>query len=225
VDTLLSQCLGATQQPIRSNNVVLRWCSACLHVAVSSSAHTSFATETLSLEPVFLLPPPMKIMLLSWRYLSVCLFGTLRKILRTDLQEIFREGWQWANEQTIKFWWHSGSRSRIRIRMRIRIATLARRALAEVCTVPVLLVVVCFSYLHRYATTYDWSVNAGCTKTSDANVTVKLIFVGFNDFCPILVCSPKNVSRSKDLVHVRLPDSVTHKTKTWPATWSFKMPP
>jgi len=27
-----------------------------------------------------------------------------------DLHEIFREGWQWANEQTIKFWWRSGSR-------------------------------------------------------------------------------------------------------------------
>jgi len=34
----------------------------------------------------------------------------------------------------IKFWWRSGSR------IRIRVATLARRALAEECTVPVLLV-------------------------------------------------------------------------------------
>jgi len=36
----------------------------------------------------------------------------------------------------IKFWWRSGSR----IRKRIRIAILVRRALAEVCTAPVLLV-------------------------------------------------------------------------------------
>jgi len=34
----------------------------------------------------------------------------------------------------IKFWWQSGSRNRIRI------ATLVRRDLVEVCTVPVLLV-------------------------------------------------------------------------------------
>ena len=67
--------------------------------------------------------------------LSVCLLATLRKNFRTDLHEIFREGWQWASEQMNKFWWRPGSR--IRIRFRIRIATLVRRALAEVCTVPV----------------------------------------------------------------------------------------
>jgi len=54
-----------------------------------------------------------------------------------DLHEIFREGWQWASEQTIKFWWRSGSQ----IPIRIRIATLVRRALGEVCPVPVLLVI------------------------------------------------------------------------------------
>jgi len=36
--------------------------------------------------------------------LSICLLATLRKNFRTDLHEIFTEGWQWANEQTIKFW-------------------------------------------------------------------------------------------------------------------------
>jgi len=61
--------------------------------------------------------------------LSVCLLATLRKNFRTDLHEIFRDGWQWANEQMVKFWWRSGSR----IRIQIRIATLARCALAEVC--------------------------------------------------------------------------------------------
>jgi len=35
--------------------------------------------------------------------LSVCLLATLHKNLRTDLHEIFREGWQSANEQMIKF--------------------------------------------------------------------------------------------------------------------------
>jgi len=28
----------------------------------------------------------------------------LRKLFRTDLNEIFREGWQWANEQTNTFY-------------------------------------------------------------------------------------------------------------------------
>jgi len=28
-----------------------------------------------------------------------------------DLHEIFREGWQWASEQVIKFWWLSRSQS------------------------------------------------------------------------------------------------------------------
>jgi len=40
----------------------------------------------------------------------------------------------------VKFWWRSGSRIRIQIQIHIRIATLVRRALAEVCTVPELLV-------------------------------------------------------------------------------------
>jgi len=74
--------------------------------------------------------------------LFVCLFiASLRQNFRTDLHGIFREGWQWANEQKIKFWWLSGSR------IRIRIATLVRRALAEVGTVPVLLVVTHFTLL------------------------------------------------------------------------------
>jgi len=43
---------------------------------------------------------------------------------------------QRANEQMIKFWWRSGSG------IPICIATLVRRTLVEVCTVPVLLVVI-----------------------------------------------------------------------------------
>ena len=70
--------------------------------------------------------------------LFVCLLATLRKNFPTDLHEISREGWQWITKQTIKFWWRSGSR------IRIRIATLVRCALAEVCTVPVLLVYIMF---------------------------------------------------------------------------------
>jgi len=71
--------------------------------------------------------------------LFVCRLATLCKNVRTDFRDIFRKCWQWANSQTIKFWWRSGSRPDAdQIRIRIRIATLVRRALAEVCTVPVL---------------------------------------------------------------------------------------
>ena len=35
--------------------------------------------------------------------LFVCLLATLNKNFQTDLHEIFSEGWQWDNEQTIKF--------------------------------------------------------------------------------------------------------------------------
>ena len=43
--------------------------------------------------------------------LSVCLLATLRNNFQMDLHEIFREGGQWASEQTITFLWRSGSSS------------------------------------------------------------------------------------------------------------------
>jgi len=71
-------------------------------------------------------------------YVVVCLSVSNFAQKLQVLYEIFREGWQWESEQMIKFWWRSESRMNIRIR--IRIATPVRRTLAEVCTVPVLLV-------------------------------------------------------------------------------------
>jgi len=50
--------------------------------------------------------------LLLFVCLSFCLLATMRKNSQTDLHEIFREGWQWAHQQTVKFWWRSGSRIR-----------------------------------------------------------------------------------------------------------------
>ena len=44
-------------------------------------------------------------------FIAVCLLATLRKNFQTALHVIFREGWQWASEQTVKFWWRSGSPS------------------------------------------------------------------------------------------------------------------
>ena len=82
-----------------------------------------------------------------------------------------------GNEQVIKFWWRSGSR--IRIQIQIRIATLIRRALAEVCTIPVPLVYyfniyslsqqtqhhLYWSTAQRTAAIHGYNgVGAGCTK-------------------------------------------------------------
>ena len=52
-------------------------------------------------------PPPRRIC--NRRCLFVCLLATLHKNFPTDLHDILREGWQWANEQMIRFWWRSGS--------------------------------------------------------------------------------------------------------------------
>ena len=58
---------------------------------------------------LFLLHPPR--WLCNRCCLSVCLLTTLRKNFRTDLHKIFREAWQWAIEQLVKFWWRFGSPS------------------------------------------------------------------------------------------------------------------
>jgi len=64
--------------------------------------------------------------------LFVCLLATLRKNFRTVLHEIFRDGWQWASEQIVKFRWRSRTESPDD---GTDIATLIRGALAEVFTV------------------------------------------------------------------------------------------
>ena len=43
--------------------------------------------------------------------LFVCLLVTLQKNFPADLNETFRECWQWADEQVVKFWWQSWSPS------------------------------------------------------------------------------------------------------------------
>jgi len=64
--------------------------------------------------------------------LSVSNFA--QKNVQMRLHEIFREGWQWVNEQVIKF---GGDIDPSGSWIRIRIAAPVRRASAEVCTVPV----------------------------------------------------------------------------------------
>jgi len=42
---------------------------------------------------------------------SSCLFVSsfAQKNFQTNLHETFREGWQWASELMVKFWWRSVS--------------------------------------------------------------------------------------------------------------------
>jgi len=84
-----------------SCDVQLQYSSVISIFSVSLKGYTGFVASAF-------LPPPWRICFR--RCLSVCLpvcllLATLRKNFVTDLHEIFREGWQWANEQLIKFWW------------------------------------------------------------------------------------------------------------------------
>ena len=80
------------------------------------------------------LPPQRKVMFLSlFVCLFVCLLATLRKNFLTDFHEICREGWQWADEQTIEFWWRSGSPSGYRIVYRIRHYWEIRKVVSTDC--------------------------------------------------------------------------------------------
>jgi len=74
-------------------------------------------------------------------FVCVSVSNFAQKSFRMDLHEIFREGWQSASEQTIKFRRRSGSQ--IRIRNPDPGRDTGKTALAEVCIVPVLLV--CYS--------------------------------------------------------------------------------
>ena len=118
----------------------------CLNIGYTPVVLIKYHTLNVNSNPIFTsakedMSSPLFVCLFVC--LSVCLLATLRKNFPTDLHEIFREGWQWASEQTAKFWWRSGSG----IRIRIRIATLVRRTLAEVYSVPVFQFPVCFRRL------------------------------------------------------------------------------
>ena len=94
-------------------------------------------------------------------FVVVCLLAALHKNFQMHLHEIFREGWQWAIGQVIKFWWQYGSgiwiRIRIWIQMQISIATLVRHVLVEVSTVAVLLVYLCF---YMTVVQLPWLINS-----------------------------------------------------------------
>jgi len=65
--------------------------------------------------------------------LFICLLATLRKNFRTDLHEIFREGWQWASEQMMIFWWRSGYRLDTGTVFRVRHSWEIRKVVSNDC--------------------------------------------------------------------------------------------
>jgi len=118
-------------------------------------------------------------------FVVVCLFVSLSvsnfaQKLPTDLLQIFTEGWQWASEQTVKFWWRSGSPSEHRDCFPdsssrtdapdggTDVAKLVRRALAEVCSVSVLLVnygvTIQLCYKHQINDNQNDSEHCSCLK-------------------------------------------------------------
>jgi len=119
------------------------WALVSKRVSGWSRSNVEIAVSLTTPSSLTCLPLPRIIYVSSlFVCLFVCLWATLHKNFWTDLHKIFREGWQWASEQMIKFWWRSRSQ------IRIRVTTLVRRTLAEVCTVAVLLVI--FAILHLY---------------------------------------------------------------------------
>jgi len=126
--------------------------------------------------------------------LSAYLLATLRKNFQTDLHEIYREGWQWANEQKGKFWRRFGSV--IRIRIRIRISTLVGRALAEVCTVPVLLVYKCSTAVLLFFSEMEANVSELVVKAlTSSPVTIRdTEFVNTVAYgCLLFACSTEEI--------------------------------
>jgi len=174
------------RQSVLSESVLTKF--NCIHI-VAASGHTSLHFQIIwhyknAVIIITIITSAKEVIFSS---LSVCLLATLRKNFQTDLHEIFMAGWQWADEQLIKFWWRSGSPPGYRdcfpdsvllrdresltalqltslhhrptiaqqqlrctqprcthypVSLAHNIARLVRQGLAEVCTVPVLLVVV-----------------------------------------------------------------------------------
>jgi len=86
---------------------------------------------------------------------------------------MFREGWQWASEQTIKFRWRSRTDSPDGA---TDIATLVRRALAEVCTVPVFLV--CFGLVNQSpvgrSSSTGWSYDVTVNRSNTTEIWLSM---------------------------------------------------
>jgi len=65
--------------------------------------------------------------------LSVCLLANFSQNLRTDLHQIFREGWQWGNEQVLNFGGDLDHHLDAGIVFRIRHYWQIRKVVSTVC--------------------------------------------------------------------------------------------
>jgi len=120
----------------------IRW--ECTQAPPGEYHWTIYVRRQCSMLYVILLWPLVTIVITSAKeYVFVVVCLTVSNLVQKFPNRFawnFREGWQWASEQIINFWWRS--KSQIRIRIWICIATLVRCALVEVCTVPVVLVII-----------------------------------------------------------------------------------
>jgi len=103
-----------------------------------------------------------------------------------------------SSEQTIKFWWRSG------IQIQIRIATLVRCALAEVCTVPVLLVVhlsVSLTFISRslWFAEHFWFGIYVCLCYSQINQINPSLLASTN-YCKIIIPNSKQYDANGELL-------------------------
>jgi len=70
------------------------------------------ASRYIRVTLLYLVFASAKEVMLSLFFVCICLpVSNFAQKLSIWFAWIFREGWQWANEQTIKFWWRSGSPS------------------------------------------------------------------------------------------------------------------
>ena len=117
----MTQLDAATSRRLKTATHVVRPTNGSINVIIDHSdkgglPHAASIKPTPSINGyccVTLFTPPRRICnRRCWLVGLSCLLATLRKNFPTDLHEICREGRKRANEQTIKFWWRSGSRIR-----------------------------------------------------------------------------------------------------------------
>jgi len=113
-------------------------CKSAYQLLLTAAAAAYLATNKrhLSLLQICNIYPRQGGYVFNRRCLLVCLsVSNFAQTLLNEFAQNFK-GRLAMGQGVFKLWWRFGSR----IRIRIRIATLVRRALAEVCTVPMLLV-------------------------------------------------------------------------------------
>jgi len=126
-----SQCPNIHLPP----TIPLDRCSALQQMPQNICCRRTFAPDITMLCSPDVSPAVYYLRQGGYVFVVVCLFvrNFAKKSFPTDLHEIFREGWQRANEQMTKFWWRSGSPSEYRNCFRIRHYWEIRKVVSTDC--------------------------------------------------------------------------------------------